>query len=279
MRVCFTSDLHGRAGLYEQLLELAERERPELLILGGDLFVDGELDDPRGTQVAFIEGTFRRFLDQLLSRSPGLAIACILGNHDWACARDALETEQRAGRIRLLDLRAPLQLDGFRLLGYSCTPPTPYWVKDFERLDLRGDAPPETGGAVWDAQLGRARQALPNEYFAAASSMDEDLATAPFVEDPWIFVCHAPPYDSQLDRLPHISEPIGSRAVRRFIEERGPLLALHGHIHESPQVTGRHAQRVGRSLCVNPGQDAARLHAVLFDSRQPEQTLRHTVYG
>jgi len=31
---------------------------------------------------------------------------------------------------------------------------------------------------------------------------------------------------------------VGSIAVRRFIEERQPLLTLHGHIHESARLTG-----------------------------------------
>ena len=40
MRVCFTSDLHGAASLYEQLEELLRAQTPDLLILGGDLFPD-----------------------------------------------------------------------------------------------------------------------------------------------------------------------------------------------------------------------------------------------
>ncbi len=71
--------------------------------------------------------------------------------------------------------------------------------------------------------------------------------------------------------------PIGSRAVRQFIEQRRPLVTLHGHIHESPIVTGSYADRVGDSLCINPGQSHTRLHAVLFDTARPAETLRHTV--
>jgi Icc-related predicted phosphoesterase len=42
--------------------------------------------------------------------------------------------------------------------------------------------------------------------------------------------------------------PVGSRAVRDSIEAYGPLLSLHGHIHE-----GRGAVKLGRTLAVNPG--------------------------
>jgi Icc-related predicted phosphoesterase len=42
--------------------------------------------------------------------------------------------------------------------------------------------------------------------------------------------------------------PVGSTAVREFIERHQPLLSLHGHIHES-----RGAVRIGRTLAINPG--------------------------
>jgi Icc-related predicted phosphoesterase len=42
--------------------------------------------------------------------------------------------------------------------------------------------------------------------------------------------------------------PVGSRAVRTLIVEVQPLVALHGHIHESHGVA-----RMGRTACINPG--------------------------
>jgi uncharacterized protein len=79
-----------------------------------------------------------------------------------------------------------------------------------------------------------------------------------------VFNLHVPPYDSQLDTAPELDDdlrvvvaagepkliPVGSTAVREAIERFQPLLALHGHVHESRGVT-----RIGRTLCVNPGSD------------------------
>jgi Icc-related predicted phosphoesterase len=42
--------------------------------------------------------------------------------------------------------------------------------------------------------------------------------------------------------------PAGSTAVREAIERYQPLLALHGHIHES-----KGSIKIGRTLCLNPG--------------------------
>ena len=43
---------------------------------------------------------------------------------------------------------------------------------------------------------------------------------------------------------------MGSHAVRQLIEEFQPLLALHGHIHES-----RGEVQIGRTLALNTGSE------------------------
>ena len=75
-----------------------------------------------------------------------------------------------------------------------------------------------------------------------------------------IFNFHAPPYGSNLDSAPKLDAdlkyvaggqalvPVGSHAVRDAISAYGPMLSLHGHIHE-----GRGAVKIGRTLAVNPG--------------------------
>jgi uncharacterized protein len=75
-----------------------------------------------------------------------------------------------------------------------------------------------------------------------------------------IFNLHAPPYGSGLDEAPELTKdlrpklagnliiPVGSKAVRKTIENHQPLLGLHGHIHECKATA-----RLGRTLCINPG--------------------------
>ena len=62
-----------------------------------------------------------------------------------------------------------------------------------------------------------------------------------------LMICHTPPFDTRLDRLVN-GRPVGSPAVRAFIEARRPELAVVGHIHE-----GRGADRVGETLVLNAG--------------------------
>jgi Icc-related predicted phosphoesterase len=79
-----------------------------------------------------------------------------------------------------------------------------------------------------------------------------------------IYLTHDPPYDTLLDLAPRLDSQlrpsmgavqtelahVGSTAVRKAIEERQPLVGLHGHIHESKGVVN-----LGRTLCINPGSE------------------------
>jgi len=37
MKIPYTADLHGRHNLYKQLIELAEKEAVNIIIIGGDI--------------------------------------------------------------------------------------------------------------------------------------------------------------------------------------------------------------------------------------------------
>jgi uncharacterized protein len=74
-----------------------------------------------------------------------------------------------------------------------------------------------------------------------------------------LLVCHTPPYDTRLDRLMN-GTPVGSPAVRAFIETHRPDVAVVGHIHE-----GRGVERIGDTLVVNAGPLREGGYAVVTD--------------
>lgn len=80
-----------------------------------------------------------------------------------------------------------------------------------------------------------------------------------------IYNIHVPPFNSGIDYAPELDNdlrpkvgpggqllmaPVGSLAVRKFIETYQPLLGLHGHVHE-----GRGFSRIGKTMCFNPGSE------------------------
>lgn len=279
MIACFTSDLHGEPALFDQLDALLAAIGAELVILGGDVFADVDRARPLAPQIVLMERDLLGRIAAWRRRAPQLAVACVGGNHELRAVRDLFRPHHAAGTLVLLDHRRAWMFGGCGWLGYSCTPPTPHWAKDYERLDRRSDLTPDFPGQVWDAERGALIDIDFDAYLRQQASIEEELAAAPTPAGAWILVAHAPPYDSRLDRLPSLSEPLGSRAVREFILSRQPVLSLHGHFHDSPEVTGAYRAALGRTVCVNPGQGRGRLHAVWFDVARPVETLRHTVLG
>jgi len=68
-----------------------------------------------------------------------------------------------------------------------------------------------------------------------------------------VYVLHMPPYRLGLDKCSYGAE-VGSKAIFNFLNKYQPKLSLHGHIHESPEVTGRWYAELGRTICIQPGQ-------------------------
>lgn len=105
-----------------------------------------------------------------------------------------------------------------------------------------------------------------------------------------LFNIHVPPYDSNLDLAPELTEnleavsvggqpkmvPVGSRAVRAAIEGHQPLAGLHGHVHESRGVA-----EIGRTLCINPGSEYTEgiVRGVLLNVRDGKLTSHQFVSG
>ncbi len=271
MILLFASDLHGRAGHYRALRMAAEAVRPGVLVLGGDLFPDDPADDPAsmGThQPVYVAQEFRPWLAGLLRDLPGLSVLTIFGNRDWSSAAAAMEEEARKDpRLRILQHDRAVEVGGLWFVGYSKTPPTAWYVKDFERLDLPGDYPPAMGGARWDPERRRALPGRAKDQFARYPTMQEELEKMVRPAGPWVFVAHAPPHDTVLDRT-FQRDSVGSRAIRAAVESRQPLLALHGHVHESPDVTGEHLCRLGAATAVNVGQHIEALSFAVIEVDQ-----------
>jgi Icc-related predicted phosphoesterase len=94
-----------------------------------------------------------------------------------------------------------------------------------------------------------------------------------------IYLMHVPPYETGLDIAPKLDSstypprpviqggqqvliPVGSTAVRSALEDAQPLLALHGHIHET-----RNSAKIHRTVCVDPGSEysAGTLRGVIIN--------------
>jgi len=273
----YTSDLHGQGDYYEQVLALTASAAPRAVLVGGDLCPHATGGEGVRRQRLFLEGLFVEFARRLREAVPGVELLLLMGNDDWRANHDVLERHE-GDLWRVLHERV-VEVDGVRVAGVSWVPITPFAIKDWERWEDGGpESPARLAG--WVSVPGDVREHTfdPARRQPTIAGSLEALASH---ADPagTIFVLHSPPRDTLCDLIQR-SVHVGSRAIRRFVEERQPPLVLSGHIHESPRVSGTYRDRVGRTTVVNPGQfGSPSVCGVWFDPLRPEETLRHTVHG
>jgi Icc-related predicted phosphoesterase len=282
MRVVYTADLHGELEFYRAAGSSAVARQADALILGGDLCPgtpSASAVHLPGSQPEFLRNQLAPLLRACRRAHSALRVFAIPGNDDCQTILPVLDELSSQGLIENLHQRVAT-LGNFSLVGLAFVPPTPFSIKDFERHDLPGDTlrQPQLARCV----LGTARGFKPIEdfesYLQTLPTLQDELERLP-PTDPGrtVAVIHGPPYQTRCDVL-FDGRHIGSQAVRRWIEQRQPLLTLHGHIHESPKSSGAFWDRIGATTVVNPGSEHTRPHLVFIDLQNPRE-LEHSIYG
>ena len=279
----FTSDLHGSARRYRALFQAIEDERPRLVLLGGDLLESGLASLGGGPSI--IDSLLVPELERLrrLMGAHYPPICLIPGNDDGTFEEDVLLDAEREGLFLYLPCRRA-KIGAFTVYGYPFIPPSPYRFKDWERYDVSRYVDP--GCMAPEEGLGCADRIVGSEllYPTIADDLeklsgDDDLSSA-------IFLFHAPPYQSLLDRaaldgemIDHcpVDVHIGSIAIRRFIEERQPYLSLHGHVHESARITGSWRERFGGTWAISGAHDGPELALVRIPLEDPGAASRELI--
>ncbi len=279
-RCFFVADLHGRGDRYEKLLAAVEAERPDAVLLGGDLLPFGAMPLP-GVAANFL-------LDWLLPRLERLRealgpayprVLAIFGNDDPRSEEESLAELERRGLLEHAHRRR-LALGPHPFYGYAAVPPTPFLLKDWERYDVSrfvdpGCVSPEDGYRSVPVPEGETKWGTIAADLEALAG-DEDVSGA-------VFLFHAPPHGTALDRaaldgrtVDHapVDVHVGSVAIRRFVEARQPLLSLHGHVHESARLTGSWRERIGRTVCLTAAHDGPELALVRLDLDEPGAATR-----
>lgn len=200
----------------------------------------------------------------------------IMGNDDARIFEGGLFEGQDQG---LWDYIHGRQVDWleYTVMGYACIPPSPFLLKDWERYDVSRFVDP---GCI-SPEEGR-RTAGPSGREIRFTTMAEELQALAADRTDFsrtILLAHCPPYDCDLDRaaldgktVDHapLDVHIGSIATARFIAEHQPLLSLHGHVHESRQLTGNWKINLGSTAAINAATHTTELALVRFDPGDPQ---------
>jgi Icc-related predicted phosphoesterase len=155
--------------------------------------------------------TWSRGLDACgpLLQSKKERVHVIPGNHE-----SAKQIEDFCARYGLHYFHGgTIKLDGYQVAGLGYSSPTPF----------------DTPGEYSEEELARRLSAF------------DTLS-------PLILVCHAPPRETELDRIRQ-GLHAGSSSVREFIEKHQPQYFFCGHIHEAEGAK----IRMGQTIAVNVG--------------------------
>lgn len=287
MRIFFATDIHGSDVCFRKFINAAKFYKADVLILGGD--ITGKLIMPiqrdtsgnytfrrHGEEYSVSEAEFpqaqkqlrdagyytavlpreeidllasdqqrvedlfvklacesiTRWMDMAEERLQGSGVECYIspGNDD-PLAIDAILS--RGGLVVNPEERVVLLRDQWEMISCGTTNVTPW------------HSPREESEEQLEARLDRLARQVKNSAKA-------------------IYNIHVPPYNTGIDRAPKLDSnlkpiiipggvqqiPVGSTATANIIKRYQPMLALHGHVHESKGNT-----RLGRTLCINPGSE------------------------
>ncbi|MEI6614601.1 MAG: metallophosphoesterase [Chrysiogenales bacterium] len=279
----FVSDLHGRVKHYQKLFSAICQDIPNAVFFGGDLL-------PSGSLCFGGKDTFKNsFIDDFLvlellklraalnDKFPQFFI--ILGNDDARSEESAVLKYEQEKLWKYMHNRKIAFMD-FQIYGYACVPPTPFALKDWERYDVSHFLDP---GALAPEDGRLTSSVSENEIHDHTIQDNLENLRAGDALDQAIFLFHAPPYQTHLDRaaldnrfVDHVplDVHVGSIAIQRFIQKRQPLITLHGHIHESARITGFWQEKIGRTHAFSAAHDGPELAIICFDPAQPEKAIR-----
>jgi uncharacterized protein len=273
----FTADLHGSRRRYKALRNLLERENPDALFLGGDLF------RPDRVSEEFIETELLRPIADLRSKSETpLRCFVILGNDDPRGIEDTFCEADNNGIIDYVHNRT-VDFGDLHVTGYAYVPPTPFQLKDWEKYDVSRYVDP---GCVSPEDGYRSVSVPSHEIRHSTIVEDLDLLARSSTPSKTIYLFHSPPYNTNLDRaaldgkwVDHVPLDIhvGSIAIQRFILEHQPFLTLHGHVHESTRLTGQWREKIGDTFAYNGSSEADEIAVIRFNTARLGSASRESV--
>ncbi len=276
MNAIFVSDLHGNYDKYSKLAEYITEKLPDAVFIGGDILPNYMHIDPFEFINEFLKPLLINLKIELAGKYP--AIFLITGNDDPAICYKAFAELDSEGLIYFINKKVK-KINKFEIAGYQFVPPTPFYLKDSEKYDVsqyvpRGSVSPEEGIRTVDVPANIIKYAtIKNDLIEMAGEIENFRKT--------ICIFHSPPYDTNLDKMigKNINGSdemvsVGSIAIRRFIEKHQPLITLHGHIHESSEISGNWQDKIGETYCFNAAYNGSELAVIEFDTEDFGNAVR-----
>lgn len=288
-RIFYSSDVHSSDTVFMKFLNAAKTYQASAIIMGGDLtgkIIVPIVKSPDGTFSAKLLGTTMtaRTDEEVAKLESSIRFNGFYPYHTDAKGVEELNVDQSKldtlfDQLMKEAIQRWVKIAEERLRDVDCKAyiipgnDDPTWLGDLiggspkvinpEGQSVQIDASHEmiscgfSNPTPWNSP-----RELPEDRLA---EMLEKMASKVTRMSTCIFNFHCPPYNCGLDEAPQLDKdlkpvvkagsgvqmiPVGSTAIRAFIEKYQPMMSLHGHIHESRGET-----RLGRTTCFNPGSE------------------------
>ena len=272
IKILYTSDVHTSSSHFAEFLNLADKKDYDYLIVNGDItpkvifMRHNNLNVILRKQEEYLKGEFTNLLKDFRSKNPNTEVFVDLGNDDFKFNRYFLQI-QEGYLLHLLHMKTYELSTEVSLIGYMCVPPTPFGIKDWEKPEKTGDFP---FGSRLDGVIS-VNGAIRENYVMnihTEDTIENDLKIlSENITKPFIFASHAPPFGTPLDMISNTLH-VGSKPIRDFVDSNainGNLVcSLHGHIHESPDISGSIVYKTNGISCINIGQTNRDFHYLVL---------------
>jgi Icc-related predicted phosphoesterase len=298
-RIFFASDVHASERVFRKFLNAGPFYKADLIIVGGDLTgkaVVPVIDKGNGVHEATVFGSQKvanndEELNQLVKDIRDIGSYPYITNPEEIARLDVDEKkrEELFEKLMMETIQRWVNLAEERLkgtnIGCFLTPGNDdHFCIDPILESSKYVFNPEGKVTQWNEhEIIATGYSAPSPWKCPRDVPEEQLeqrieAMAHQVKNPEraIFCTHDPPLGTALAQAPVLDKDLhpvmrggstelfdaGSAAVKNIIDKYHPMLALHGHIHESKGIA-----KVGHTICINPGSEYAEgiLHGAIIN--------------
>lgn len=261
MKILYVTDLHGIKWKYEKLYHETKSLKADIVINGGDML-------PFKGNLLHQDKFIINFLDKYFSRFESLKtyFISLLGNDDCIIFDKLFEDICNKYSYIINIAQKQFEIEDYEFIGMNWVTDLPFGLKDRARMDNRDFKLPK--------QIGKQYISNPNgwkkiedwaSYIKSQPTIEDEInqLIKPASMEKAIYVIHMPPSNLGLD-VCHDGRKVGSIAVYEFLKKNQPLVSFHGHIHESPEVSGIWKSNLGKTICIQPGQSHQHENHVIY---------------
>lgn len=276
MRFLYSCDIHGDKNKYEKLLVKAIEEKIEYIVIGGDILP--KRGDRTVIQPEFIQNFLNDYFKRLQENN--IKFIFIPGNDDLEEIDAQLKSLcNKYTNVFNIDNNL-LEVEDIDFIGLSKVLDHPFANKNRILVEEESKMQPQLSQKIY---INKRTEIITVEEWEKyrmtnVKKMKDELEglPKPNKNKKAIYVLHCPPYGIGLD-VCRTKEEVGSKQIRKFLESSNIYMSFHGHIHESPDVSGIWENKLNETICIQPGQTEygdLECHCVLIDTISNQRILQ-----